>query len=52
MAIYVPLVYVRRIEVFAATHLFGDFMIIITVIIIFIYAGIDVAQDGWKPTGL
>ena len=47
MIIYVPLVFVRKIEVFAVTHLFGDVMIIITMIIICIYAGIDVSKDGW-----
>ena len=47
MIIYVPLVFVRKIEVFAVTHLFGDVMIIITMIVICIYAGIDVSKDGW-----
>ena len=47
MAIYVPLVYVRKIEVFAVTHLFGDVMIIVTMIVICIFAGIDVSKDGW-----
>jgi len=47
MCIYTPLVYVRKIEVFAATHLFGDIMIIITVVVLCIYAGIDVGKDGW-----
>ena len=50
MAIYVPLVMVRKIEVFAITHAFGDLMIIITLIVIFIYAGIDLAEDGPKFT--
>ncbi len=48
MMIYVPLVMVRKIEVFAATHVFADAMIIITLIIIFSYAGIDIAKDGTK----
>jgi len=52
MAIYVPLVFVRKIEVFAATHLFGDIMIIITMIVICIFAGIDVSKYGWQPDGL
>ena len=38
MLIYVPLVMVRKIEVFASTHVFGDIMIIITIIVIFGYA--------------
>jgi len=52
MCIYTPLVYVRKIEVFAATHLFGDIMIIITVVVLCIYAGIDVGKDGWKTEGI
>ena len=51
-AIYIPLVFVRKIEVFAVTHVFGDAMIIITMIIICIYAGMDVGKDGWQPGGL
>ena len=39
MAIYVPLVMVRKIEVFAVTHIFADIMIIISIITIFGYAG-------------
>jgi amino acid permease len=46
MAIYVPLVLVRRIEVFAVTHLFADVMIVLTIIIVCIYAGIDIKSDG------
>jgi amino acid permease len=40
--IYVPLCWVRKVEKLAATHLFGDIMIIFTVITIFVYAGIAV----------
>ena len=47
MIIYIPLVFVRKIEVFAATHLFGDIMIIITIVVLCIYAGIDVGDKGW-----
>ena len=46
MLLYIPLVMVRKIEVFAVTHVFADAMIIISVLTIFIYAGIDLAQDG------
>ena len=46
MAIYVPLVMVRKIEVFAPTHVFGDIMILITIVVIFIYAGIDLSNNG------
>ena len=46
MAIYVPLVMVRKIEVFAATHVFGDVMIIITLIVIMGYATASLANNG------
>jgi hypothetical protein len=39
---------VRKIEVFAVTHLFGDIMIIITVVVVLGYAGYFVGEeDGW-----
>ena len=44
--IYIPLVMVRKIEVFAATHIFADAMIIITTIVIFVYAGMDLGEKG------
>ena len=47
MCIYVPLVFVRKIEVFAVTHLFGDIMIIVTIVIVCVYAGIEVGDHGW-----
>ena len=37
---------VRKIEVFASTHVFGDIMIIITMIIIFGYATASLGRDG------
>ena len=46
MAIYVPLVMVRKIEVFAVTHVFADVMIILTVIILMAYAGVDIGEKG------
>ena len=53
LAIYTPLVLVRKIEVFAVTHLFGDIMIILTIFVIFSYAGYYVhTNDGWSPQGL
>lgn len=52
MIIYVPLVFVRKIEVFAVTHLFGDIMIIVTMVVICIYAGVDVGKDGWQGGSL
>ena len=48
MAIYVPLVMVRKIEVFAITHAFGDAMIIITLIVLFGYASASLAEHGPK----
>ena len=56
MAIYIPLVMVRKIEVFAATHAFGDAMIIITLIVLFGYASSSLANNGTqfetiKPVG-
>ena len=56
MAIYIPLVMVRKIEVFAATHAFGDAMIIITLIVLFGYASASLANNGpefsdIKPVG-
>ena len=51
-AIYIPLVMVRKIDIFAATHIFGDIMIIVTVIVICIYAGINVSDKGWDTKGV
>ena len=56
MLIYIPLVMVRKIEVFAATHAFGDAMIIITLIVLFGYASASLANNGpefsdIKPVG-
>ena len=50
MAIYVPLVMVRKIEVFAITHAFGDAMIIITLFVIFGYAGASLSNKGTQFT--
>ena len=52
MLIYVPLVMVRKIEVFASTHVFGDIMIIITMIIIFGYATASLGRDGVRMEGI
>ncbi len=49
MVIYVPLVFVRKIEVFAATHIFADIMIMITIVVISVYAGLEVKNnDGFS----
>lgn len=45
--IYVPLCMIRKVETLAATHLFGDIMIIITLVVIFVYAGIHVGNHGF-----
>lgn len=52
MAIYVPLVMVRKIEVFAATHVFGDVMIIITIIVIMGYASASLHNNGVQIDGV
>ena len=52
MAIYVPLVLVRKIEVFAYTHVFGDIMIIITLVVIFGYAGASLGNNGVQMQGI
>ena len=52
MAIYIPLVMVRKIEVFAVTHLFGDILIIVTLIVIFGYAGSDLSKKGVQMDGI
>ena len=52
MIIYVPLVLVRKIEKFAATHLFGDIMIFITLVAIITYASVHVSdQRGFTTEG-
>ena len=56
MALYIPLVMVRKIEVFAVTHVFADAMIIISMITIFVFAGLDLGDKGLnmsniKPVG-
>ena len=52
MLIYVPLVMVRKIEVFASTHVFGDIMIIITIIVIFGYASSSLGKNGVQMEGI
>lgn len=52
MAIFVPLALVRKMENFAATHIFADVMIILTLIAIFSYAGISLSNNGPKIEGI
>ena len=42
------LCFVRKIEVFAATHLFADAMIMLAIIIIVSFGGIKISNDGLK----
>ena len=45
--IYVPLCLVRKIEKFAVTHIFADALILITTIVILVYASIQLKDKGW-----
>jgi len=45
--IYVPLCLVRKIEKFAFTHIFADALILITTIVIIVYASIQLHDHGW-----
>jgi len=45
--IYVPLCLVRRIEKFAWTHLVADVLIILTLLVIFVYALLKLSDKGW-----
>jgi amino acid permease len=53
--IYVPLCLIRKIEKLSVTHLFGDAMIVITLVVVFIYGGLamsDRTPKGFDPKGL
>ena len=52
MLIYVPLVMVRKIEVLAPTHVFGDIMIGITFVVIIGYASASLSNNGVKMEGI
>lgn len=45
--IYVPLCWVRKIERFSVTHIFADMLILITTIVILVYAFIQLSNNGW-----
>jgi solute carrier family 36 (proton-coupled amino acid transporter) len=49
-AIWVPLVMVRKIEVFSKFHIFGDVLIIITILVICAYAGYVIHEDNGFST--
>lgn len=46
LVVYAPLCFVRRIEVFASTHVFADAMIAITIITIIVYSIKKDVSDG------
>jgi len=45
--IYAPLCLVRKIEKFSVTHIFADALILITTIIILVYASVHLKDNGW-----
>ena len=45
--IYVPLCLVRKIEKFAFTHIIADALILITTIVILVYALMQLSDEGW-----
>ncbi len=45
--IYVPLCLVRKIEKFSITHIFADMLILITTIVILVYAMMQLSEHGW-----
>lgn len=45
--IYAPLCLVRKIEKFSITHIFADALILITTIVILVYATMHVSDKGW-----
>jgi len=47
--IYVPLCLIRKIEKLSVTHLFGDVMIVITLIVVFVYGGIAMSEKKPSP---
>ena len=42
-----PLCLVRKIEKFAVTHIFADALILITTIVILVYASLQLKDNGW-----
>ena len=45
--IYVPLCLVRKIEKFAFTHIIADGLIMITTLVILVYALMQLSDSGW-----
>lgn len=44
--LFIGLCWVRRIEIFAKTHVFADVMIVVTLIIIIVYASLQIKDHG------
>lgn len=51
-AILFPLCLVRKIQTFAKFHLFGDIMVLLTVVVCIVYSSISVANNGWLDKDL
>ena len=47
---YMPLIYVRKIEKFSITHIFSDMLIMLSILVLCIYAGKDVSERGGFAT--
>ena len=44
--IFTLLCYIRKIEIFAVTHLFADIMIVITILVVVVYGSYELAREG------
>lgn len=51
-AILFPLCLVRKIQTFAKFHLFGDIMVLLTVVTCIVYASVSVSKNGWLDQDL
>lgn len=51
-AILFPLCLVRKIQTFAKFHLFGDIMVLLTVVTCIVYSSVSVSNNGWLDEGL
>ena len=47
---FLPLIYVRKVEKFSITHIFSDVLIMISILVLCIYAGVDVSNRGGFAT--
>ena len=48
LVIFTLLAFVRKIQIFAATHIFADIMIVLTLIYIIVYGAIEMYNNGSK----